>query len=290
MRALVTGGYGYIGGHLIKRLLSDEWDITILDTMFSSKPWDWGVPRDKLYTLNASVCNPDAVRRAMHDVNVVYHLAARMDWNPEPRHALRMFKTNVIGTVTVLSGARAAGVDNVVFVSSAAVYGDVVGAEEYGPVHPVTTYGCSKLAAEAACVDHANLGMSVKVLRLYNVWGGSHSGSVVSKMLQHGFKMWGDGMQTRDFVHVSDVVNALVDARSWDPFLYNIGTGDEYTIIGLYRRLLGRDPDCVPYPPGYEEVRESCAAMDNTYDRVSWRPHVRLADYDLKGVRKLCEL
>jgi UDP-glucose 4-epimerase len=296
MRALVTGGYGYIGGHLVKRLLKDGWDVTIMDTMFKrdlvgyDMTWDWGRTGDRISHLNASVCNPDAVRRAMHEVSIVYHLAARMDWNAEPKHALRLFKTNAIGTTTVLSIARAAGVDNIVFTSSAAVYGDVVEAEEYGPVHPLTTYGCSKLAAEAACIDHANLGMSVKVLRLYNVWGGAYSESVVTKMLKPGFKVWGDGYQTRDFIYIHDVVDALVDAKDWDPFLYNIGTGDEYTIIGLYRRLHGRDPDSMPYPPGYEEVRESCAAMENTHDRVSWRPRMRLVDENLKEVKQLCAL
>jgi UDP-glucose 4-epimerase len=284
----VTGGYGYIGGHLVKQLLDDGWDVTIMDTMFHDRPWQWGVSGDRMYTLNASVCNPDAVRRAMDGVDVVYHLAARTDWNSAPKHSLRLFKNNAIGTVTVLVGARAAGVDNIVFTSSAGVYGNVVEAEEYGPVHPVTTIGCSKLAAEAACVDHANLGMSVKVLRLYNVWGGAYSESAIDKMLMPGFKIRGTGEQTRDFIHITDVVAALVAAKNWDPFIYNVGTGDECTIIGLYRRLFGQEPDFEPFPPGYEEVYESCAAMDNTYDRVSWRPKIHLADFDKSGVQQLC--
>lgn len=286
----MTGGFGYIGGHLVKRLLGDGWDVTLLDTMFNAKPWEWGVLQDRMYIINASVCNPDAVRRAMHEVSVVYHLAARMDWNTEPKHALRMFKTNVIGTVTVLSVARAAGVDNVVLASSAAVYGDVIEAEEYGPVHPVNTYGCSKLAAEVACIDHCNLGMDVKILRLYNVWGGQHSNSVVGKMFQPGFVLYGDGKQTRDFIYIDDVVDALVAAKNWDPLIYNVGTGCEAVIIGLYRRLIGGEPKLAPYPPGYAEVYRSCAAMDNTYDRVSWRPKALLADLEPEEVRQLCVL
>jgi len=179
-------------------------------------------------------------------------------------------------------------VDNIVFTSSSAVYGDVIEAEEYGPIHPVNTYGCSKLAAEAACIDHCNLGMDVKILRLFSVWGGLHSNSIVSQMLQPDFAMRGDGKQTRDFIYVGDVVDALVEAVHWDPLIYNIGTGSEAMLIGLYRRLMGEEPALASHIPGQDEIYRSCAAMDNTYDRVSWRPKVLLADLDLEEVKELC--
>lgn len=287
VRALVTGGYGYIGGHLVLALLREGWDVTVMDTMFNSKSWDFGYG-DKLYTLNASVCNPDAVSRAVEGIDIVYHLAARMDWSRNPRHPVRLFHTNVNGTVTLLSVANVAGVDDIVFASSAAVYGNVVGAEEWGPANPVNLYGCSKLAAEQACRHYQNIGMNVKILRLYNVWGGAHSSSVVNKFVAGEKVVYEDGLQTRDFIHISDVIGAMLSCRSWEPSVYNIGTGEEITIQGLWDKLNPEEEPEYKDTRGFVEISQSCACMDNTFMRVGWRPEKLLSELSAEDIKLLC--
>lgn len=283
-RALVTGGFGYIGGHLVRHLLGSGWEVAILDSMFAARSWEFG---SAVGMFSDSVCNPETVGRAMRGANIVYHLAVRMDRSSSPKHAVRLFHTNVIGTATVLSVAHEIGVDNIVFASSAAVYGNVVGAEEYGPTYPVDLYGCSKLAAEVACRHYFNLGMNVKVLRLFNVWGGRYDKSVVSKFVHGDNEIYNDGNQTRDFVYIGDVIRALLDAQGWDPFVYNIGTGVETTINGLWAILRGNE---VPTyrELRYNEIYRSCAETSYVSEHTGWKPTTLLSELNAEEIRQLC--
>ncbi|MHA2265735.1 MAG: NAD-dependent epimerase/dehydratase family protein [Candidatus Thorarchaeota archaeon] len=286
MRALVTGGYGYIGGHLVEALLRNGWEVSILDTMFNSRDWDWGSD-GRVSAYKDTICNLDAVNRALRGVTVVYHLAARMDRSQSVRHPIRMFHTNVTGTATLLTAAHEAGIDNIVFTSSAAVYGNVIGAEEFGPMQPVNLLGCSKLAAEKVALHFQNIGLNVKILRPFNVWGNG-SESVVDKFIQGHTSVHGDGNQTRDFVHVKDVVRALLSAHSWEPSAYNLGTGVETTIGGLYDKLGKGEPTMVNSARG-DEVFRSCASTELTEQRTGWKPKILLHELYFKEIRQLCQ-
>ncbi len=254
MTVVVTGGCGFIGSHLVRRLLRDEHTVSILDTFYTGHPSNLGDCYPECSVIQGSVTNWDAVRRAMSGCHMVYHLAARMDWSKKPRHAAALVKTNVMGTTWVLTMARAMGVQRVVFTSSASVYGSVFPGIEGGPCLPVSTYGSSKLAAEAICRGFNVTGLEVVVLRLFNVHGiGGHG--VVEAFKGGGNIVYGDGAQTRDFVHVSDVVNALIGAQGWYPTIYNVGTGNETTISGLWHKLRGdkfgdEEPQYIPSSTG----------------------------------------
>ncbi len=280
-RILVTGGYGYVGGHLVNALALSH-DVVVLDNMLSSK--DWSFPANVAHH-RASISNPDAVARAMQGVDIVYHLADRMVYNEELARdkncIMRTIKANAYGTSVVLSCARSAGVDNVIVASSYAVYGSMTNASEVGPVLPCGVYGCSKLSMEGVCAAFHSIGMNVKVLRLYEVWGLQHSLSTVDDFINGGGGICGDGTQTRDFVHISDVINALIDARMWDTFLYNVGTGVEISMRGLWELInpssepaVG-DCHCASMTDG---IVNACADMSDTFARVKWRPSINLAD------------
>lgn len=295
MRALVTGGYGYIGGHLVRSLIDKGWDVTILDSMFSSKPWSFseGSQGNKCL-LSASIVNSDAVNRAMHDVNIVFHLADRADWSDALGHPLRVFKTNTFGTAVVLNEARKAGVDNFVYASTSGVYGNIVNAAEQDPTYPISVHDNSKLGAEFVCNAFANLGgIETKVLRIFNAWGGRYSESVIQKFLFNSEPVvYGLGNQTRDFVHVYDVVRALYSAVSWDAGIYNIGTGDETTISGLWHLLRDDEPKIVetsPRPDQHEMVFRTCADMAATRARTSWEPGYRLVELSRERIKELHE-
>jgi UDP-glucose 4-epimerase len=181
-----------------------------------------------------------------------------------------LFSVNTHGTVEVLTAARIAGVQKVIFTSSAAVYGNCAPGRESDRCHPVTIYGASKLAAEEACRGFIELGLDVTILRLFTVWGeGGHS-AVERFRSDSQPAIHGDGSQSRDFVHVDDVVSALLAAYTWEPGVYNIGTGVETSILGLWRLLRSDEPVFAPWRP--QDILRSFADITKVTSTTTWRP------------------
>lgn len=282
MHILITGGQGYIGTHLAKALLSAGHTVTTLDNGFNSKHIDCGNHNGRLIRHQASVANPDAVGRALQGIDLVYHLAARHDWDASPRHPLRLVETNVQGTATVLTMARKVGIDRVIIASDAAVYGNIVGATPTDPCVPVSMYGASKLAAEAVCRGFHQAGLDIVLLRFYNVYG-KGSESVVDKFCNGASVIYDDGDQTRDFVYIDDAVKALINAINFDPNIYNVATGEEVTINGLWQMLRpGETPTYKPAPQA--EIYRSCGDISMT----PWQPEILLSAQSGEHIRQLC--
>lgn len=284
MHVLITGGQGYIGSYLARAFLDAGHIVTTLDSTFNSKRiFDYKEYGSRLVRHQASVANPDAVGRAMDGVNVVYHLADRHDWENSPRHPLRLFETNVLGTATVLSMARNAGVDKVMFSSSTGVYGNLVGAKPVDPCMPISLQGASKLAAEAVCRGFYQLGLEVTILRIASTWGKAGSCSVVSKFASGHNVVYSDGSQTRDFVYIDDVVTALMLALDWDSNIYNIATGVETAVGGLFQII---NPGVtVQYTnPPQDEVYRFCGDIDDT----PWKPKVLISELTGERIKVLC--
>ena len=255
-RILVTGGCGFIGSHLCRRILKEGYKPVIFDTMLTGSADNLGDAVSQCSFVRGRVTNRDALARAMSGVSVVYHLAARNDISDRPYHNAAIFTTNVMGTVWVLTQARNLGVHKVVIASAADVYGNVVPGQVGGLLRPDSVFGASKRAAEIVCDSFAQVGMEIVVLRLYDVYGpGSHS--IVDRFKAGSRVIYGDGSQTRDFIHVDDVVAALWRARRWDSGIYNVGTGIETTVLGLYNLIHTDEPDFQPVPEG--DLYRSCS-------------------------------
>jgi len=175
MHYLITGGEGYLASHFIKLLLQQRRNyITTVDSGFSSKSVDLGNydnTTQRIRRFRSSTTNIDVIARAMQDVNIIYHMADRQDWNEAYRHPMRLVDSNVRGLTNVLSMAVRAGVSKVVYVSSTEVYGNLVEAREDDSLVPVTMYGATKVAAEAVCRGFYQIGMDMTILRISNVWG-----------------------------------------------------------------------------------------------------------------------
>ena len=265
---LVTGGAGFIGSHIVDRLLADGYRVRVLDNFSTGKREN--LPEsDDLEIFAGDVGSFDDVHKAMKDVELVFHEAAIASVPKTINDPLGSHQTNYVGTLNVLEAARQQGTKRVVFASSAAVYGDLPEQpkREDMPLKPLSPYAVDKLASEYACQMYTHLhGLETVCLRYFNVYGprqdpGSpYSGviSIFADRLRKGEQpvIYGDGEQTRDFVFVSDVVEANIKAATVDKAtgrVINIATGRVVTLNELLKSMcliLNRKFD-----PGYEKVR-----------------------------------
>ena len=262
MRALVTGGAGFIGSNLVDRLLADGHDVTVLDDLFTGYRENVN-PRAQF--VEASVADEPLVREAMAGVNVVFHQAAHKAVQRSVEHPLVTDLANTHGTLTLLKAALDAGVRRVVYASSSSVYGgaDVVPTPESQPLYPRSPYAVTKVAAEHYCHVFTDLyGLETVRLRYFNVYGprqrpDSTYAAVIPLFIDallHGTQplVFGDGLQSRDFTYITDVVDANIAAATAPGDacagrVYNVAGGDETTLLELLDAI-GNVLDVKPAP------------------------------------------
>jgi UDP-glucose 4-epimerase len=299
MKAFVTGGAGFIGSNLVDALIERGDDVVVLDDLSTGRRenLDGAIERGAVLH-EADVRDADRVAALVEATapDVIFHLAAQIDVRravADPRHDEAI---NVGGTISVLEAARQAGVRRVVNTSTGgAIYGDAVAiptAEDTEPA-PMAPYGQSKHAAEGYCqLYHRLHGLSTVSLRYANVYGPRQDphgeGGVVAifcgKLVEGGTPVaFGDGMQTRDYVYVGDIVAAnLVAAASDWVGACNIGTGTETTVIALADALRGF-ADGRPFtlehaPPRPGEVIRSAVDPSLAREVLGWEAQVRLGE------------
>jgi nucleoside-diphosphate-sugar epimerase len=266
--AMVTGGAGFIGSHIVDRLLADGYLVRVLDNFSTGKRENLPESAD-LEIITGDVGSFDDVHRGMKDVELVFHEAAIASVPKTIDDPIGSQRTNYQGTLNVLEAARQQGTKRVVFASSAAVYGDLpeLPKREDSHLKPLSPYAVDKLASEYACQMYTHLhGFETVCLRYFNVYGprqdpGSpYSGviSIFADRLKKGEQpvIHGDGEQTRDFVFVSDVVEANLKAATVVEAagrVINIATGNVVTLNELLKTMsliLNRE-----FSPRYEKVR-----------------------------------
>jgi UDP-glucose 4-epimerase len=281
----VTGGAGFVGSNLVDTLVGRGDEVVVVDDLSSG--------RREFVNLQARFLEADI--RAGIDAagaDVVFHLAAQADVQTSVRRPDHDAAVNVVGTVQVLEAARAAGARVVFSSTGGAIYGDCDGpAAENGALRPVSPYGIAKLCAEEYLAGWNRIhGSSHVVLRFANVYGprqdSSLEGGVVSIFLERMLRgeetvIFGDGLQTRDFVYVGDVVDALLAAAEHDGGVFNIGTGLETTVLELHR--LCADVAGANGRPRLEaarlgDARRSVLDVSNAATGLGWRAQTALAD------------
>ena len=305
MRCLVTGGAGFIGSNLVDALVERGDSVILLDDLSTGRRQnlEHALGRGALLEV-ADIGHPEAVEAVIGNARpeVVFHLAAQIDVRYSVRRPTEDARTNVLGTITVLQAAQAAGAQRFVYSSSGgAAYGeaDVLPTPEEYPAHPLSPYGQSKYAAEGYCeVETRAGGLSTVSLRYSNVYGprqdpGLEGGvvAIFTRCLVEGRRptVFGDGRQTRDWIEVSDVVRAnLLAAESDLVGPVNIGSGQETSVLDLIRALNEvsdrgtlPDPEFAPERPG--EVRRSCLSPERARRELGWEPRVELRE----GLRRL---
>jgi UDP-glucose 4-epimerase len=285
MRAVVTGGAGFIGSNLVDALVQRGDEVVVVDDLSSGK-------RENL---NAAATFVDGdIRNGIDAAGaaVVFHLAAQADVQTSMRRPDHDAAVNVVGTVQVLEAARAAGARVVFSSTGGAIYGECDGpAREDSPLEPVSPYGIAKLCAEEYLRGWNRIhGSGHVVLRLANVYGprqdSSLEGGVAAIFLErlaHGDEtlIFGDGLQTRDFVYVGDVVGALLAAADRDGGTFNIGTGQETTVLELYglcAEVTGSNAEPRFEPQRLGDARRSVLDVSLAAAELGWRPAMPLAD------------
>ena len=250
---LVTGGAGFIGSHLVEALVEHGEHVRVLDD-FSTGQWEnLAAVANHIELLEGDIADPETVEQAMAGCHYVLHLAAIASVQASLEEPRRIDRVNVGGTLHVLEAARRAGVRRVVLASSAAVYGDhsALPQREELPLRPLSPYAASKAAGEAYCsAFHASYGLPTVVLRFFNVYGprqdpsSPYSGviSIFAARMTQGQRpaIYGDGEQTRDFVYVADVVQALLlvcERETAVGAIFNVASGRQTRILQLATTL-----------------------------------------------------
>ena len=294
---LVTGGAGFIGSHLVEALVARGARVRVLDD-FSTGRWEnLASVRGRVEVVEGDVRDRTVVMRAVEGADVVAHLAAVASVPASLEDPAMVWAVNVEGTLNTLEAAREQGVRRFVFASSAAVYGDHTDLplEEDLPPRPLSPYAASKAAGEALCVAyHASYGVPTVALRFFNVYGprqdphSPYSGviSIFVDRMRRGLPpvIYGDGHQTRDFVYVADVVEAVLRAAEREEAVgevFNIAGGRQTSVLELVKVLnhvLGTHLEPAFAPPRPGEVRHSLADVQRVRETLGWAARVGLEE------------
>jgi len=286
--ALVTGGAGFIGSHLVRALVARGHAVRVVDNLSTGS-------RDNLEGLSvelipADIANPTTLRGAARGADVIYHLAAMISVPASLDNPVGCYQTNVLGSLHLLEAARREGVRRVVLASSCAVYGDrQEPVDEDAEPRPQSPYAASKLAMEdLARLYHRTLGLATVCLRFFNVYGprqdpASPYAAVIPRFIEamhrgHAATIFGDGEQSRDFVFVEDVVQALLlaaEAPAAPGGTFNIGRGQATTILELettLRQLFPGAPPTIRAPERPGDIRLSQADIRRATETLGYRP------------------
>ncbi|KPU63885.1 UDP-glucose 4-epimerase [Thermococcus sp. EP1] len=251
MKILVTGGAGFIGSHLVDRLMEDGHEVRVLDDLSAGslenlKQW---IDHERFEFMQGDLRRRDVCEKAVKGVDAVFHLAA----NPEVRIGTQspelLYETNVLITYNLLEAIRKEDVKALAFTSSSTVYGEakrIPTPEDYGPLEPISVYGGAKLAAEALIAGYAHtFDIKAVVFRLANIIGKRSNHGVIYDFINKlkanpdRLEILGDGTQRKSYLHVSDTIEAMLylfkeflkEDKIYDA--YNIGSEDWITVTEI---------------------------------------------------------
>lgn len=256
MKVLITGGAGFIGSHLAERLVSQKYEVTVIDNFESGKLKNISKIQNKIKMFKADIRDKKTVNKNMRGAEVVFHLAAKVTVSDSFNRERDFEEINVLGTLNVLESAVKNKVNKFIFASSAAVYGNSKDLPicEASKTKPISPLGKTKLEAESFCKKYKSDGLDTVILRFFNAYGPQQNpihGNVVASFLNNLSTdtppvIYGNGSQTRDFIYIDDVVDAwaaALHANTKDQFIFNVGTGFATPINRLlenFYRIMGK--------------------------------------------------
>lgn len=295
-KTLVTGGAGFIGSHLVDALAARGHAVTVFDNLSTGrlKNIEPHLKKGSAQLVEGDVRNASEVREALTEVETVFHLAAITSVPYSVDNPIVTNEVNAIGTKNLLEASIKFNVKRFVYVSTCAVYGEprYLPVDENHPIDPKSPYAEFKVSGEKYCQEFRDrYGLKTVTLRLFNVYGvrqieNEYSGVITKfiKNVQEGKPpiICGDGEQTRDFIHVSDVVQALLLSMNVNGALgqtFNIGTGKSVTIKQLCQTILRKlkaDVKAVYEKPRQGDIKHSYANITKAQTVLGFRPIVSL--------------
>ena len=284
--AIVTGGAGFIGSHLVDALLAENIAVRVIDNYSTGRPENLAHVAGQVELVEADFAKPGSWQKLFQDTDWVFHLGALADIVPSIQRPTDYFQANVDGTFNVLEAAKNAGVKRFVYAASSSCYGipDKYPTSEAAQISPQYPYALTKRLGEELVMHWAQLyNLPAIALRLFNVYGprSRTSGTygavlgvfLAQKLADKPFTVVGDGTQTRDFTYVTDVANAFLTAAqsSVCEEIFNVGSGETVSVNRLVE-LLGGEVTYIPKRPGEPD----CTFADITKIRreLKWQPKV----------------
>lgn len=289
MKTIVTGGAGFIGSHLVERLLRDGHEVVVIDNFSTGLEQNLesakGNPRLRVH--NADVADFGAVLKIIPGVDWVFHLAALSSLVPSIEKPLDYFRSNVSGTAAILEASRKAGVKRFIYAASSSSYGipDRYPTKETDPIRPQYPYAESKYIGERLTLHYGRVyKLPVVSLRLFNVYGprvrtDSGYGAALGVFLAQKVNgkpltIVGDGTQKRDFTFVTDVVGAFVKAAESNVSgeVFNVGSGKPESVNRMAELVGGTEKVFLPKRPG--EPEQTFADISKIISALGWKPEV----------------
>ena len=277
MKALVTGGCGFIGSHLVDTLIEQGCRVTVIDNLVTGTKDNCNNKAHYIFSDVESAISSN--REEVEDVDVIFHLAAMPRIQPSFEKPLYTYRNNALGTAAICDFARSINA-KVVYAGSSTFYGGIY----------LNPYAFSKWAGEEVCKMYSEVyGLTTAVARFFNVYGPRHlkEGSfstiigIFEQQYENGkpFTITGDGEQRRDFAHVKDICSGLIAISRGDykGEVFNLGTGKNYSI----NELASMYPDAsIKYIPGrVGEAKETLADISKAQEKAGWRAEHTLEDY-----------
>ena len=286
--AIVTGGAGFIGSHLVDALLAENISVRVIDNYSTGRPENLAHVAGQVELVEADFAKSGSWQKLFQDTDWVFHLGALADIVPSIQRPADYFQANVDGTFNVLEAAKNAGVKRFVYAASSSCYGipDKYPTSEDADISPQYPYALTKRLGEELVMHWAQLyNLPAIALRLFNVYGprSRTSGTygavlgvfLAQKLANKPFTVVGDGSQTRDFTYVTDVANAFLTAAqsSVCEEVFNVGSGETVSVNRLVE-LLGGEVTYIPKRPGEPD----CTYADITKIRrdLKWQPKVSI--------------
>ena len=293
MKYVVTGGAGFIGSHLTEKLIKQGDVVTVLDNLNTGKEKNLETVKEKIKFVKGSILDTKLLEEITKDVDGVFHQAALASVQDSFTKPDEYYDVNVNGTENVFKLSKKHDF-KVVYASSSSVYGNPtrIPTKESDDKNPINPYAETKLKAEELATQYSKMGVSVIGLRYFNVFGKRQSkeyAGVIKLFLEQirnelPPKINGNGIQSRDFVHVDDVVNANIMSMNSDVTheFFNVGTNSSITVRDLAKTVIessGLDIEPI-FGPGLEgDVDKTIANIDLIKQKIGWKPSVMLVDW-----------
>jgi len=299
IKALVTGGAGFIGSHLVDQLVDQKIDVTVVDNFSTGRRENLAHQQDNINLIEADVTDFDAILPHFSRIDIVFHLAALADIVPSIVNPRSYYASNVTGTMCVVEAARLSGVKKLVYTASSSCYGIVPDefcpTPETAPIAPQYPYALTKYLAEQIALHWGQVyNVPVISLRLFNVYGprsrtsgtyGAVFGVFLAQKLKgKPYTVVGDGTQTRDFIYVTDAAGAIIKAgfSGIKNEIFNVGSQNPQSVNKLVA-LLGGEKTNIPKRPGEPDC--IWADISKIKKKLDWHPEISFE----QGVQKILE-